>query len=226
MSILKLHIPTPQEAFEDELWVSEQCYRFYVRQRRIYCDFLTLLDLWLRAPYCVRCAQSEPGLSYGPPEISEDSWHEDMAWHLGQDVADSVEAERATDADYGVPCKRCGVSLRPWDGDDIHIVDYHLEEHYGIPMETSGKKNPSRRVRRRVFTLYGDACFRCGRRRGLHIDHIMPRAKGGDAAFRNLQPLCEECGVEKADRSASEVTVYLPLYFQACPSDGYEDLFW
>lgn len=70
MPIIIPHIATPQEQHEDQLWVREECYRFYVQQRREHCNFLELLDLWLRAPYCESCIQSEPDASYGLPEIS------------------------------------------------------------------------------------------------------------------------------------------------------------
>jgi 5-methylcytosine-specific restriction endonuclease McrA len=145
---------------------------------------------------------------------------------LGEELLNSIEQDKAADPHCGIACKRCGTLLRPWDGDDINVVDYHVEEHYAIPMETPGKHNPSEKVRRQILSLYDHKCFGCGVREGLHIDHIVPRSKGGEAAFRNLQPLCEKCGQEKADQAPEELAVYLPIYFQGPPSDGYEGLFW
>jgi len=34
MHILRPYIPTSQEQYEDQLWVREECYRFYVQQRQ------------------------------------------------------------------------------------------------------------------------------------------------------------------------------------------------
>lgn len=226
MPIITPHIPTPQEQHEDQLWVREECYRFYVQQRREHCNFLELLHLWLRAPYCECCIQSEPDVSYGLPEISGDNWQLDIVCHLGGAILEYIEDERASDYEFALICKRCGHSLRPWSGDDVFIVDYHLEEHYRIPIETPGKQNPSKKVRRQILALYDRQCFKCGHKDGLHIDHIMPQSYGGDATFRNLQPLCRKCGNEKADQLPKEAAVYLTMYFEPRAADSYEGLFW
>lgn len=226
MPIITPHIPTPREQYEDQLWVREECYRFYTNQRRKNCNFLELLDLWLRAPYCESCIQSEPGVWHDLPEISAADWQQDISWHLGEDLLKYIEVERASDPQYALLCKKCGCVLRPWSGDDIFVVDYHLEEHYGIPIETTGKRSVSDALQKRILALYDRKCFKCGRRDSLHIDHIMPRSHGGDAAFRNLQPLCKECGCQKADQFPEELSVYLTMYFKEPPSDSYEGLFW
>ena len=112
----------------------------------------------------------------------------------GDAVVGMTEEILKEDPDYALQCKRCQCDLRPWDGDYFYVVNYHLEEHYGIDLETPGRQNPSRRVRDRIFQLYDRKCFHCCGEGPLHIDHIRPRANGGDSAFRNLQPLCELCG--------------------------------
>jgi 5-methylcytosine-specific restriction endonuclease McrA len=78
-----------------------------------------------------------------------------------------------------------------------------------------------------IKKFYQGKCFRCERSDvKLHIDHIVPQSKGGDAAFRNLQPLCEKCGNEKGDDMPSDLEFYSDLYFGPYPSDSYEGLFW
>ena len=77
-----------------------------------------------------------------------------------------------------------------------------------------------------VFALYDGACFACGATQGLEIDHTMPRARGGDAAFCNLQSLCGPCGNRKGQSAPEEVGVTDPMYFRRPPSDAYEGLFW
>lgn len=82
-------------------------------------------------------------------------------------------------------------------------------------------------MKEQIKRLYGYRCFGCRRkRRPLHIDHILPRSKGGDAAFRNLQPLCEECGNRKGDYKSEEVTVHSDMYFRPYPPHHDERLFW
>ena len=144
----------------------------------------------------------------------------------GPAVAEEVAAFLDEDPDYAFQCKRCQCDLRPWDGDGIWVVDYRLEEHYGIVLETPGRRKPARKLRDLIVYLYDRKCFACGHGGRLHVDHVRPRARGGDSAFRNLQPLCEACGNLKGDIEPEEVQVFNPIYFTPPPSDGWEGLFW
>lgn len=62
-----------------------------------------------------------------------------------------------------------------------------------------------RRLRYRALTEYGNRCSACGRgpKHGvaLHVDHIKPRSLFPDSCldFHNLQVLCEDCNLAKAD---------------------------
>ena len=49
---------------------------------------------------------------------------------------------------------------------------------------------------------YGEsACFRCGTRRDLTIDHVVPRSRGGADDIENYQILCWDCNQAKGARS-------------------------
>lgn len=227
MPILAPYIQTPQEIHEDSLWVREECYRFYVQERRLNCTFMELLDLWLQAPYCLDCALSDPFEGDRDPDIIPMNWEEDLAWKLGQDTLDETKKILNKDPRFAFVCKRCGKELRAWENDELYVVNYHLEENYGIALETPGRQQPSRKLKKQILKLYDNRCFGCGCiDRPLHIDHIVPRSKGGDAAFRNVQSLCEDCGNNKGDRLPEEVIVYSTIYFGPYPSDGYDGLFW
>ncbi|MBT8349562.1 MAG: HNH endonuclease [Sulfurovum sp.] len=39
----------------------------------------------------------------------------------------------------------------------------------------------------------------------LHVDHIIPWAKGGETVLENLQILCEKCNVGKSDILPEEI---------------------
>jgi len=55
--------------------------------------------------------------------------------------------------------------------------------------------------RQRVFKRDGYVCAACGTDEGeLHIDHIIPRVKGGDHSLDNLQVLCKQCNLRKGTR--------------------------
>lgn len=54
-------------------------------------------------------------------------------------------------------------------------------------------------VRREVWRRDGGACVKCGSRRNLEYDHIVPVSKGGSNTARNIELLCETCNRSKSD---------------------------
>jgi len=72
------------------------------------------------------------------------------------------------------------------------------------PPKRSGR-SPSWRLRHLVMKRDGFRCCHCGSSPAtspgvsLHIDHIVPWAKGGDTTIDNLQTLCEKCNIGKSD---------------------------
>jgi HNH endonuclease len=54
-------------------------------------------------------------------------------------------------------------------------------------------------VRREVWRRDGGACVKCGSRRNLEYDHIVPVSKGGSNTTRNIELLCEACNRAKSD---------------------------
>lgn len=213
-----------RESFDFEMWTRDECYSFYVAQRWRACNYRQLLDLWLCAPYCEGCALSDPLCQSPVPEISPVDWKQDVLDSLGDDTLRAIQGNRRQDPDWALSCKRCSRDLRPWSRDDVWVVTYHLEEHYRIPTVVPNQ-NASRRLGEIIKKLYGRKCFRCGSSDSLHLDHILPRSKGGTAAFRNLQPLCELCGQKKGSGLPTEVTVYSNLYFES-DADSRLGLFW
>ena len=59
-----------------------------------------------------------------------------------------------------------------------------------------------RKQRLRVLARDGYMCQLCGTtEEPFHIDHIVPRSKGGTADMDNLQVLCKRCNLLKGDKS-------------------------
>ena len=52
---------------------------------------------------------------------------------------------------------------------------------------------------RAVYHRDEGACQMCGSKRTLHVDHKIPRAKGGSDTIENLWLLCSACNLSKSD---------------------------
>lgn len=70
---------------------------------------------------------------------------------------------------------------------------------------TTNPRNINYRMRFKVMQRDNFRCRICGASPAtnpnvtLHIDHIIPCAKGGQATFDNLQTLCSKCNLGKSD---------------------------
>jgi Holliday junction DNA helicase RuvB len=54
-------------------------------------------------------------------------------------------------------------------------------------------------IRREVWRRDGGKCVKCGSRKNLEYDHIIPVSKGGSNTARNIELLCENCNRSKRD---------------------------
>lgn len=220
-------ILSPQDQYYLDLWSRMECYKFYVQERRKNCNFMEIMNLRLRVPYCWICLQSDPLAWNRIPDIRPKNWEDDISWKLGGETLEIIKDGLELDPNFAIQCKHCGSLLRPWEKDEVYVVKYHLDEHYDIPLATKGKIYPSEKIRNQIIKLYDHRCFGCNSEgMELHIEHVLPRSHGGDAAFRNMQPLCDSCGNLKGSKLPEEVVVYNDIYFGPYPSDGYEGLFW
>lgn len=55
-------------------------------------------------------------------------------------------------------------------------------------------------VRWLVWERDNFTCQKCGSRKNLSIDHIIPESKGGEATMENCQTLCKTCNSSKGAR--------------------------
>lgn len=53
---------------------------------------------------------------------------------------------------------------------------------------------------RGVCARYNHKCLRCGLRKPLTIDHVLPLSMGGNNDVSNVQPLCLDCNLQKGAR--------------------------
>ena len=62
-------------------------------------------------------------------------------------------------------------------------------------------------IRYRILKEADGRCALCGATRDeipLHVDHIVPRNKGGTNAYENLQALCQKCNTSKRDQDDTD----------------------
>jgi 5-methylcytosine-specific restriction endonuclease McrA len=48
---------------------------------------------------------------------------------------------------------------------------------------------------------YHNRCLRCGKKKKLTPDHVLPISKGGTSNIENIQPLCLPCNLHKGKRT-------------------------
>lgn len=78
------------------------------------------------------------------------------------------------------------------------------------PIEASNKRGIPMKLRYQVLARDCFKCVSCGRSPAthanvvLHIDHIIPFAKGGETVLENLRSLCQDCNWGKGDEHESQ----------------------
>ena len=62
----------------------------------------------------------------------------------------------------------------------------------------------STECRERLAEQVGGLCVYCSLRPVDHLDHMVPKSRGGTGALVNLAPCCTKCGQDKGDRTIAE----------------------
>lgn len=110
-----------------------------------------------------------------------------------------------------VPCPRCGVyEWKQCVGKgDRERKAFHTERHAKAALQTEAKKKPSpypkdwAATRAKVFSMKGANCVYCGAD-ASHVDHQIPKARGGSDHIDNLVPSCAPCNIAKGMMTAEE----------------------
>lgn len=114
--------------------------------------------------------------------------------------------------------------LCQWTAQRLHGPGFHLAIGYRAPSINAVADEKIRQVlqsiayepikvvpsvRWLVFQRDGFRCVSCGRSANegavLHVDHILPKSKGGLDVFDNYQTLCRECNIGKSNKSSENL---------------------
>ena len=91
------------------------------------------------------------------------------------------------------------------DLDCLDLIDMRCPSPPRIPASTCGKKNIRPNLRWQVFRRDGHKCAYCGTTKGkMHLDHIIPKSRGGLNTLENLTVACSACNWSKGNKLLSE----------------------
>ena len=65
--------------------------------------------------------------------------------------------------------------------------------------------------RRNIMKRDRHTCQYCGSKKGLTLDHVLPRSRGGGDSWENLVTACDHCNVKKGNRTPDEADMPLKI---------------
>jgi 5-methylcytosine-specific restriction endonuclease McrA len=130
-----------------------------------------------------------------------------LLWNESARVADPADYQAYTWEDWS--------RLRPRDGERfVQAVRFRLRVPEVVTL-TGYDRLPTTAVtfsRRNIFKRDRFTCQYCGRQPGseeLTLDHVVPRAQGGESRWDNCVLACVGCNKRKADRTPQQARMRL-----------------
>ncbi len=90
--------------------------------------------------------------------------------------------------------------------------------------------SPLKLNRKRLYRRDDGQCVYCGSKKGLTIDHVLPKSRGGKNTWSNLVTCCSPCNIKKGNRTPEEAGMklrkkpYEPSIFSFVLSSDVEEL--
>lgn len=72
-----------------------------------------------------------------------------------------------------------------------------LVEYIRLPISRMKIMKPSRAL---IYKRDGHKCQYCGSTRGLTIDHVVPKSRGGGDTWENMVVACSSCNTKKSNK--------------------------
>ena len=70
---------------------------------------------------------------------------------------------------------------------------YRKFTHLKTEVRPASREHLSASKRKRILLRGKGRCMKCGSKKNLEIDHVVPLARGGSNRLENLQLLCRDC---------------------------------
>ena len=74
---------------------------------------------------------------------------------------------------------------------------YRKFTHLRTELRPASREHLSASKRKRILLRGKGRCMKCGSKKNLEIDHVVPLARGGSNRLENLQLLCRDCNRRK-----------------------------
>ena len=74
---------------------------------------------------------------------------------------------------------------------------YRKFTHLRTELRPASREHLSASKRKRILLRGKGRCMKCGSKKNLEIDHVVPLARGGSNRLENLQLLCQSCNRRK-----------------------------
>ena len=74
---------------------------------------------------------------------------------------------------------------------------YRKFTHLKTELRPASREHLSASKRKRILLRGKGRCMKCGSKKNLEIDHVVPLARGGSSRLENLQLLCRDCNRRK-----------------------------
>lgn len=85
-----------------------------------------------------------------------------------------------------------------WKRDNPERVASYKHHRRAMKLENGGEF--TKEEWENLCEKHGNRCLRCGKKRKLTVDHVLPISLGGSNDISNLQPLCKDCNCCKGNK--------------------------
>jgi 5-methylcytosine-specific restriction endonuclease McrA len=169
--------------------------------------------------HCTRCEQTLPVSAFNSDARYVDGYQSYCrgcmrGYHTERRVDPTyTEGERKRGRDYYqqkrevIAPKRRAYDRGRWHTDPKYRQRKNIQKHQRREYLRGLVEHFTQEEWQALCEKYDNRCLKCGERKPLTVDHIVPVSKGGTNDIHNVQPLCLDCNMRKHTKTID----YRPL---------------